>query len=58
MPNGYDYPRLRVTTKQDMLDLLADLRAALKHSERNGGEYGVYRKDADGKMVLAVEVQV
>ena len=58
MPNGHDYPTLRIKTKQDMLDLIADLRAALKHSQRNGGEYGVYRKDGDGKMVLAVEVQV
>ena len=58
MSNDKKCPTLRLVHKQDALDLIADLRSALKRSERNGGEYGVYRKDGDGKMVLAVEVQV
>ena len=41
-----------------MADLVADLKAALKRSRRSGGEYGVYRKDADGRLVLAVEIHV
>ena len=57
MPNGDYYP-LRLTTAQDVADLVADLKAALKRSQRSGGEYGVYRKDADGRLVLAVEIHV
>ena len=57
MPNG-DFRPLRLTTAQDVQDLIADLRAALKRSQRSGGEYGVYRKDPDGRLVLAVEIHV
>ena len=57
MPNG-DYHPLKLRERQDVLDLVADLKAALKRSERGGGLYGVYRKDADGRLVLAVEIQV
>ena len=57
MPNGDYYP-LRLTTAQDVADLVADLKAALKRSQRSGGEYGIYRKDPDGRLVLAVEIHV
>jgi len=58
MSNDKKCPTLRLVHKQDALDLIADLRTALKRSQRNGGLYGVYRKDAEGKPVLAVEIQV
>ena len=41
MSNDKKCPTLRLVHKQDALDLIADLRSALKRSERNGGEYGV-----------------
>jgi len=51
-------PTFRLAHKQDALDLIADLRTALRRSQRNGGLYGVYRKDAEGNPALAVEIQV
>ena len=58
MSNDKKCPTLRLIHKQDALDLIADLRTALRRSQRNGGLYGVYRKDAEGNPVLAVEIQV
>ena len=56
MPNGTDCQTLKLTQAQDVADLIADLKAALKRSQRTGGGYGVYRKDGDGRLVLAVEI--
>ena len=58
MSNDKKCPTLRLAHKQDALDLIADLRTALKRSQRNGGLYGVYRKDDEGNPVLAIEIQV
>jgi len=49
---------LVVKDRQEVLDLISDLRNALKRSERSGGAYGVYRKNEEGMVVFAVEIHV
>ena len=50
-------PRVfRITTRQDVDDLISDIRAAAKRSSHNGAEYGVYRKDAEGKYPVAISI--
>ncbi len=51
-------PTLCLTTKQDVEDLVKDLRAAYRQSLRTGGAYPVYRTDDDGQILLAVQIRV
>jgi len=48
---------LKLTSRQDVDDLLKDLKSALKQAARTGGVYGVYRK-VNGQTVLAIEIAV
>ena len=47
---------LMLKTRQDVDDLVADLRQAARRSERTGGTYGVYRKNGSDAFLLAVEI--
>ena len=49
---------LRLTSRQDVEDLLADLRSALRRSLRTGGAYSVYRLAHDGSYLLSIEVSL
>lgn len=49
---------LTLRRREDVDDLLAELRDALRRSERTGGEYLVYRKDDQGQLALAVRVHL
>jgi len=49
---------LRLTSDQDVKDLLADIRSAWKRASRNGGIYGIYRKNTAGEYLLRIEIQV
>jgi len=51
-------PVLCFTTRQDVDDLIADLRRARRASLRTGGAYGVHRADADGRQLLAIQVHL
>ena len=48
---------LKLKSRQDVLDLVGELKAQLKLARRTGGTYGVYRK-VDGLTVLAIEIAV
>lgn len=49
---------LRLTTREDVLDLVADLRDALRRSERTGAQHPIFRKAPDDSCHLAIEIQV
>jgi len=57
-PDGENKVGLRLTTAQEVLDLIADLRTALRRSQRTGGSHAVYRLDEGRKPLLLVEVHV
>jgi len=48
---------LKLNSRQDVRDLMGDLKSALKQAERTGGTYGVFRK-VNGQTVLAIEIAV
>lgn len=57
-PDAIVLGTLRLTSAQDVRDLLDDLRSALRRSQRTGGAYSVYRRADDGAYLLAVEIHV
>ena len=42
--------------KQDVKDLISDLRQAVKMSARTGGEYGVWRKVGQRRVVFNIHL--
>ena len=46
----------RITDPQDALDLVTEIKGQAKRSRATGGCYGVYRRDGDGRVILAIEI--
>jgi hypothetical protein len=49
---------LCLSSTQDVLDLIADLKTALRRSRRTGGSQLVYRRDGQGRSLLLVEIHL
>lgn len=49
-------PYLVLQSRQDVEDLIADLRSAARRSARTGGKYSVFRKDPGGQVLTEIEV--
>ena len=48
-----------MTAHCDICDnLIADIKEAVKSSRRNGAEYSVFRKNADGSYPVSISVQL
>ena len=48
---------LNFKERQDVLDLIADLRITLKRSERNGGQYGCHRRAGRHTVIFDMQLK-
>lgn len=47
---------LHLKTEQDVKDFIADIRTAMRHSKKNGGQYYAYRRDDLSTLIISIHL--